>query len=71
MDIVQVFSNEAADLQVSWNGLVPTILGLVACCRTLDTGVVYKGHSSVQDFRLENKQDVTMEDRNCTSPSLW
>jgi hypothetical protein len=71
MDIIQVFLNKVADLQVSWNGLIPTILSLVVCCGTLDTGVVYKGHGGVWDFRLKNKQDVTMEDHGCTCPSLW
>ena len=47
MDVVQVFLNEAADLWVSWNGFIPTILGLVACYRPFDAGVVYEGNSSV------------------------
>jgi hypothetical protein len=71
MDVVQVFLNEAADLRVSQNGLVPIILSLVACHGTLNTGVIYKGHSGVWDFGLENKQDVAMEDCDCACPSLW
>lgn len=47
MDIVQVFPNKAADLWVSQNGFIPTILGLVACCRPFDAGVIYEGDGSV------------------------
>jgi hypothetical protein len=70
MDIVQVFPNEAADLWVSRSGFVPTILGLIVCHGPFDAGVVYKGNGGVWDFRLEDKQDVAMEDRDSACPSL-
>lgn len=70
MDVIQMFPNEAVDLWVSWNGLVPTILSLIACCRPFDAGVVHKGNSSVQDLGLKDKEDVTIKYCDSTCPSL-
>jgi hypothetical protein len=55
MDIIQVFPNEAADLQVSQNGFIPTILSLVVCCGPFNASVIYEGNGSVQDLGLKDE----------------
>ena len=55
MDIIQVFPNEVVDLWVSWNGFIPTILSLIACCGPFDAGVIYKGNGSVWDLWLKDE----------------
>jgi len=71
MDIVDMHPNESADLQVSWNRLVPSILGFETGLGAFDVCVVQKGLGGVQDLRLQDKDDISVEDRHGASPTLW
>jgi hypothetical protein len=52
VDVVQMFSDETADLVVSGNRLIPTVLGFVARWQTFDASVVHKGVCFVGNLGL-------------------
>jgi len=70
MDIVEVLPDKAADLGVSRNSLILSILSFVAGSRSLDAGIVCKGLSRVWDLRFKNEDDVSMKNQHGTGPSL-
>ena len=50
VDVLEVFPDESADSGILWDGLIVTILCLVAGLRSLDSGVVYKRVGNVRDL---------------------
>ena len=70
MHVVEMLSDEVADLAVSRNSLVPTIFGFVTSCWAFDAEVVHERYSFVWDLGFENEDDVAVEDCTSASPSL-
>jgi len=52
MDIVDVNPDKVADLRVSRDSLIPSVLGFEVGLRTLDIHVIQEGNSGVQNFGL-------------------
>ena len=52
VDIVDMFPDESADLGVSRDGLVPTILSLIVGQWSLDARIVHKGLRRVWYLQL-------------------
>jgi len=50
VDVLEVFLDESADSGILWDGLIVTILHLIAGLRSLDSGVVYKCVGNVRDL---------------------
>ena len=71
VNITDVLPNEAADLRVSRDCLIPTILGFVAGSQSFDAGVVYEGYCGVGNLRFNDENDVTMEYRQGIGPTCW
>ena len=70
VDVVEMFPDESADLRVSWGGFIPTVLDLIMGQRSFDARVVHKGLRRVWYFRLQDENDVGVEYRNGSCPSL-
>jgi len=69
--VIGMLPNKAADLAVSGDGLVPTVLKFVTSCWSFDASVVQKGHCRVRDLSLKNEDNIAMEYRNSAGPPLW
>jgi hypothetical protein len=70
VDIVQMFPDEAADLIVSRNHFVPSVLGFITCWRAFDASVVHKGVGLVRDLGLEDEDYIAVEYCASGGPSL-
>jgi len=71
MYIVGMLPNKAADLAVSGDGLVPTVLEFVTSCWSFNASVIQKGHCRVRDLGLKNEDNIAVEYHNGTGPPLW
>ena len=71
VNITDMLPNKAADLWVSRDHLIPTILGFVAGSWSFDAGVIYKGYCGVGNLRLNDENDITMEYHQGISPTCW
>jgi len=71
MYVVGMLPNKVADLAVSRDGLVPTILKFIMSCWSFDASIVQKGHCRVGDLSLKNEDNIAVEYRNSASPPLW
>jgi hypothetical protein len=70
VDVIQMFPDEAADLIVSRNRFVPSILGFITRWRAFDASVVHKGVGLVGDLGLEDEDYITVEYCAGSGPSL-
>jgi len=71
VDIANLLPNEAADLRVSKDGLVPTTLDFVVHRQAFDAYVIHEGHCRVGDLGLENEDNFAVEYHHGIGPSLW
>jgi hypothetical protein len=71
VDIIQMFPDEAADLNVSRNYFVPSILSFITCWWAFDTSVIHKGVGLVRDLGLKDEDYITVEYCAGGGPSLW
>jgi hypothetical protein len=70
VDIIQMFPDKMANLVVSRNRLISTILSFVAHWQTLDAGVIHKGVCFVGDLGLKNEDYIAVEYCAGGGPSL-
>jgi hypothetical protein len=66
-----MFPDEAADLIVSRNCFIPSILSFITCWQAFDASVIHKGVGLVGDLGLEDEDYITVEYCTGSSPSLW
>jgi hypothetical protein len=70
VDIVQMFPDEVADLIVSRNHFIPSVLGFIMRWWAFDASVVHKGVGLVRDLGLEDEDYITVEYCTGSGPSL-
>ena len=71
VDVVQMFPDETADLIVSRNCFVPSVLGFITRWRAFDASVVHKGVGLIGNLGLEDEDNIAVEYCTGSSPSLW
>ena len=70
VDIIDMFPDESMDQRVSRDGLIPTILSLIAGLWSFDSRIIHEGLRGVRYLWLKDKCDVSMKYQNVPGPSL-
>jgi hypothetical protein len=70
VDVVQMFPDKVADLIVSRNHFVPSVLSFITCWQAFDASVIHKGVGLVGDLGLEDEDYIAVEYCAGGGPSL-
>ena len=69
--ILKVFPDELVDARVVWNGLIITVVSLIASGWPFDGSVVHKCAGDVGNLGGKDEGNIVMKDGYCVSPTLW